>query len=111
MPGPSALVCALVLSGKPSHKFIFEGFLPNRPRARQNRLRQLAQLKYTTVFYESCHRIIATLQDIQDIFGNREIVCVRELTKKFEEVKRASPQEILNSLKRERPRGEFVVVI
>ena len=111
IPGPTALICALVLSGKPSHKFIFEGFLPNRPQARQNRLRQLAQLKYTTVFYESCHRILATLQDIQDIFGNREIVCVRELTKKFEEVKRASPQEILNSLKRERPRGEFVVVL
>ena len=111
IPGPTALICALVLSGKPSHKFIFEGFLPNRPQARQNRLRQLAMLKYTIVFYESCHRILATLQDIQDIFGNREIVCVRELTKKFEEVKRASPQEILNSLKRERPRGEFVVVL
>ena len=111
MPGPTALICALVLSGKPSHKFIFEGFLPNRPKARQNRLRQLAQLKYTTVFYESCHRILATLEDIQDIFGNREIVCVRELTKKFEEIKRGSAKDIFEHLKKQRPRGEFVIVL
>ena len=111
IPGPTALVCALVLSGKPAHEFIFAGFLSNKPKARHNRLRQLAQLKYTIVFYESCHRILSTLQDIQDIFGDREIVCARELTKKFEEVKRASPQEILNNLRREGPRGEFVIVI
>jgi len=111
IPGPVALVDALVLSGKPSHQFIFAGFLPPRALARKNRLKQLAQVKYTLVFYESCHRILATLEDIQEVFGDREIVCLRELTKKFEEIKRGSPKAVLESLKRQKPRGEFVVVI
>ena len=111
IPGPTALINALVLSGKPSHQFIFAGFLPPRALARKNRLKQLAQVKYTLVFYESCHRILATLEDIQEVFGDREIVCLRELTKKFEEIKRGSPKAVLESLKRQKPRGEFVVVI
>lgn len=111
IPGPSALINALVLSGKPAHKFIFEGFLPNRPVARQNRLKELAKLKYTVVFYESCHRILKTLQDIRDIFGDKEIVCSRELTKKFEEIKRGKAGDILDELKQQKVRGEFVVVV
>jgi len=111
IPGPTALINALVLSGKPSHQFIFAGFLPPRALARKNRLKQLAQVKYTLVFYESCHRILATLEDIQEVFGDREIVCLRELTKKFEEIKRGNPKAVLESLKRQKPRGEFVVVI
>ncbi|MDD5255515.1 MAG: 16S rRNA (cytidine(1402)-2'-O)-methyltransferase [Candidatus Omnitrophica bacterium] len=111
IPGPAAFVCALVLSGKPAHKFIFEGFLPNRAQARRNRLAKLAALDYTLVFYESCHRIHATLQDIHTVFGEKEVVCLRELTKKFEEVYRGSPQDILSSLQKQKPRGEFVVVI
>jgi len=111
IPGPAALIDALVLSGKPSHQFIFAGFLPPRALARKNRLKQLAQAKYTLVFYESCHRILATLEDMQEVFGDREIVCLRELTKKFEEIKRGSPKAVLESLKRQKPRGEFVVVI
>ena len=111
VPGPTALVNALVLSGKPSHKFVFEGFLPKGSLARKNRLKQLASLKHTIVFYESCYRILATLEDIQEVLPDREIVCVRELTKKFEELKRGSPKEIQESLKKQKPRGEFVVVI
>ena len=111
IPGPAALVNALVLSGKPSHKFIFEGFLPKGRLARKNRLKQLGGLKYTIIFYESCHRILATLEDIQEVFPDREIACVRELTKKFEEVKRGSAKDILEDFKKQRPRGEFVVVI
>mgnify|MGYP001605819726 CR=1 FL=1 len=111
IPGATALVNALVLSGKPAHKFIFEGFLPNRPIARRNRLGELAELKYTIVFYESCHRIFKTLQDIQDIFGNKDIVVAREVTKKFEEIKRGSAKEILEDFKTQKPRGEFAVVI
>jgi len=111
IPGPTAFVNALVLSGKPAHKFAFEGFLPNRPVARQNRLRALAKLGCTVIFYESCHRILATLQDIQEIFAEREIVYARELTKKFEEVKRGSAQKILVQMQQEKPRGEFVIVI
>lgn len=111
IPGAVALVNALVLSGKPAHKFVFEGFLPNRPIARGNRLRELAELKYTMVFYESCHRILKTLQDIQEIFGDKDIVVVREVTKKFEEVKRGSAKDILGELKLKKPQGEFVVII
>ena len=111
IPGPTAFINALVLSGKPAHNFIFQGFLPRGPLARKNRLKELAKLKATVVFYESCHRILKTLQDIQDILGDREIVCARELTKKFEEIKRASARDILQALKKEKPRGEFVLVI
>ena len=111
IPGPVAFINALVLSGKPSHKFIFEGFLPNRPLARRNRLKAMAQLKYTLVFYESCHRILATLKDIQEVFGEREIICARELTKKFEEIKRGSAGDIAEQFRQQKPRGEFVVVI
>jgi 16S rRNA (cytidine1402-2'-O)-methyltransferase len=111
IPGPTAFVNALVLSGKPAHKFIFEGFLPAKQISRQNRLKELAKLDYTIVFYESCHRIYKTLEDIQKIFGEKQIVCARELTKKFEEVIRAKPQEIANHLKTHSSKGEFVIVI
>jgi 16S rRNA (cytidine1402-2'-O)-methyltransferase len=111
LPGPVALVDALVLSGKPAHKFVFEGFLPRGTVSRRNRLKELAQLKCTLVFYESCHRILKTLKDIQEVFGTREIVCCRELTKKFEEIIRGSAQSALEELGRDKPRGEFVVVI
>jgi 16S rRNA (cytidine1402-2'-O)-methyltransferase len=111
IPGPAAFINALVLSGKPAHKFIFEGFLPNKAGARQNRLRELLKLKYTVVAYESCHRILAALEDIQSIFGEREIVLARELTKKYEEIKRGSAKAILRDLKEQKARGEFVIVI
>ncbi|MFH1457645.1 MAG: 16S rRNA (cytidine(1402)-2'-O)-methyltransferase [Candidatus Omnitrophota bacterium] len=111
IPGATAFVNALVLSGKPAHEFIFEGFLPNRPLARKNRLKALAGLKSTLVFYESCHRIIKTLEDIQEVFGDKPVVCARELTKKFEEVKRGSARDILAQLKNQKVRGEFVVII
>jgi len=111
IPGPTAFINALVVSGKPSHQFVFAGFLANRPLARRNRLKELAKLGCTIVFYESCHRIAKTLQDIQDIFGEKEVVLCRELTKKFEEVKRASARELLEHFRQQKPRGEFVLVI
>ena len=111
IPGPTAFVNALVLSGKPTHEFIFAGFLPNRPLARRNRLKELSRLKCTLIFYESCHRILKTLADIQDIFGDKEIVCCRELTKKFEEIKRGCAKDISEYFKKQKPRGEFTVVI
>jgi 16S rRNA (cytidine1402-2'-O)-methyltransferase len=111
IPGPTAFVNALVLSGKPAHRFIFEGFLPAKQISRQNRLKELSQLDYTIVFYESCHRIFKTLEDIQKVFGEKQIVCSRELTKKFEEVIRAKPQEIVSHLKTHSSKGEFVIVI
>lgn len=111
IPGPTAFINALILSGKPAHQFIFAGFLPRGPLARKNRLREISGLNYTAIFYESCHRILKTLQDIQDTLGDKEIVCARELTKKFEEIKRGSAKDILEDLKRQKPRGEFVIVI
>ena len=106
IPGPTALIMALVLSGKPTHRFIFEGFLSKKSISRQKRLKQLKKLDCTVVFYESPHRIIATLRDIQDIFGDIELAVARELTKKFEEV-----SQIREHLGKTKPRGEFVVVI
>jgi 16S rRNA (cytidine1402-2'-O)-methyltransferase len=111
IPGASAFVNALVLSGKPAHEFIFTGFLPNRTQARQNRLKTLAKTKMTIVFYESCHRILATLEDILVVFGDKEIAVARELTKKFEEVKRIKASQIIAYFQKNKPRGEFVVII
>jgi len=111
IPGACAFVNALVLSGKPAHEFFFAGFLPNRKIARQNRLKELAKLKSTLVLYESCHRIQAALEDILAVFGDIEIAVCRELTKKFEEVKRDKVQDIINTLQKQPPRGEFVVII
>ncbi|MDP2924093.1 MAG: 16S rRNA (cytidine(1402)-2'-O)-methyltransferase [Candidatus Omnitrophota bacterium] len=110
IPGPVAFVNGLVLSGKPAHRFIFEGFLPNRQQARRNRLKKLAALKYTIIFYESCHRILATLEDILAIGGDKDIVVARELTKKFEEIKRDKVSNLLTYFKTRVPRGEFIVI-
>ncbi len=111
IPGPTAFINALVLSGKPVHEFFFGGFLPNRTQARRNRLEKLRLLACTLVFYESCHRILSSLGDIAAVFGEREITVARELTKKFEEVLRAHPQKIQSHLEKSKPRGEFVIVI
>jgi len=111
IPGPTAFVSALVLSGKPAHSFIFEGFLPNRSGSRRNRLAELAGFKRTIIFYESCHRILATLEDVHAVFGDKQVVVARELTKKFEEVKRGSARALKGEFETQKPRGEFVVVI
>ncbi|MDD5408472.1 MAG: 16S rRNA (cytidine(1402)-2'-O)-methyltransferase [Candidatus Omnitrophica bacterium] len=111
IPGAAAFINALVLSGKPAHEFFFAGFLVNRQQARKNQLEKLKQLNCTVIFYESCHRILACLEDIQAIFGDKQVVVARELTKKFEEIKRASAKDILESFKKQKPRGEFVVII
>ena len=111
IPGPAAFINALVLSGKPAHRFIFEGFLPNKSLARKNRLKELLELDCTIVCYESCHRVLKTLEDIRDIFGDRNIALARELTKKFEEVLRQTPSLLIEHFQKQRPRGEFVLVI
>lgn len=111
IPGASAFVNALVLSGKPAHEFIFAGFLPNRTQARKNRLKTLTKAKMTIVFYESCHRILATLEDILAVFGDKEIAVSRELTKKFEQMKRGKTSEIISYFTQNKPRGEFVVTV
>jgi 16S rRNA (cytidine1402-2'-O)-methyltransferase len=111
IPGPTAFINALVLSGKPAHEFVFAGFLPNRTQARKNKLKELTKAKTTIVIYESCHRLLATLEDILAVFGDKEIAVARELTKKFEEIKRGKTSEIAEYFQKNKPRGEFVVVI
>jgi 16S rRNA (cytidine1402-2'-O)-methyltransferase len=111
VPGPSALIDALVLSGKPAHEFYFAGFLPNKKISRKNKLKELAKLKCTIICYESCHRILAALKDIDEIFAGEEIVVAREMTKKFEEIIRSTPKIIQEKLSHPKPRGEFTIVI
>lgn len=111
IPGPVALIAGLVLSGFDSNRFVFEGFLPVKSGARRKKLEELAGQKRTVVLYEAPHRIIKLLQEILEVFGDREIACARELTKKFEEVKRDKTSALLAHFKSTKPRGEFVVIV
>lgn len=111
IPGPAALITALVLSGKPTNKFVFEGYLSNKASKRRKRLEALKNEERTTVIYESPHRITALLRDMLDVIGDRKIAVARELTKKFEEVKRDKISTLLEHFSVEKPRGEFIVVM
>ena len=111
IPGPSAVINALVLSGKPTHKFVFEGFLSNKSGARRKRLKELSGEKRTIVLYESPHRIQKALKDILEIFGDIQIACARELTKKFEEVRREKVSSLVEHFANTKPRGEFIIII
>ena len=111
IPGAAALLGALVLSGLPVDKFVFEGFLPPKSAARQRRLSFLKQEARTVILYESPHRLMKTLADIRDILGDIEIACARELTKLFEEVRKEKVTQMLAHFKIHPPRGEFVIVL
>jgi 16S rRNA (cytidine1402-2'-O)-methyltransferase len=111
IPGPAAFVNALVLSGKPAHKFMFEGFLPPRPISRRNRLKALKNKECTVVFYESCHRILAALEDVLQVWGDVDIAVARELTKKFEEIKRGKVSQVIEHYQKHKILGEFVVIL
>ncbi len=110
IPGASALLTALIVSGLPCDRFIFEGFLPLK-KGRQTRLKKLAEEERTIVIYESNHRILKTINELFEHFGNRRIAVCRELTKKFEEVLRGNLQEILEKTKDMKTLGEFVLVV
>ena len=114
IPGPSALITALSVSGLPAGQFVFEGFLPAKPTTRQKRLSELVSETRTLVFYEAPHRILDCLIDMSRIFGEeRVVVLVKELTKVFETVYRANLHSTVVWLqeKTERQKGEFVVVV
>ena len=111
VPGPKALIAALSLSGLPAHNFIFEGFLPVKSAARRKKLQGLKGEKRTVIFYESPHRIVKVLADIQDVLGDPYVTLARELTKKFEELKKAKAGELIRNFSEVKPRGEFVVLI
>ena len=111
IPGPSAFLAALSVSGLPVHRFIFEGFLPHKSGKRRNRLRQLAEEEGTIIFYESPHRLLKTLSDILEILGNRRVVIARELTKVHEEIFRGSIEEALERFGIGKCKGEFTILI
>ena len=111
VPGPAAVVTALSAAGLPADRFVFDGFLPIKPGRRLKRLAALRELDTTLVLYESPHRILATLEAIGTVFGEREIVVARELTKQFEEMVRAPAAAHRARLDAAGVRGEFTVVI
>jgi 16S rRNA (cytidine1402-2'-O)-methyltransferase len=111
IPGACAAIAALSASGLPSHAFIFDGFLPVKSGARRKKLESYKDEDRTVVFYESPHRLLKTLKDIVEVLDNPVIVCARELTKKFEEVKKAPAQELLQHFTSHPPKGEFVLLV
>ena len=110
LPGPSALVPALVLSGLPVDRFVFEGFFPIKSGQKKAKLLSLKDEERTVIFYESPHRIVKTLQMIQETLGDIHIVVCRELTKKFEEILRDKVSVILSRFSEKKVLGEFVVL-
>ena len=110
LPGPTALVSALVLSGLPTDRFVFEGFMPVKQGQKRNRLMSLKGEKRTVVFYESPHRLLKTLSLMEETLGDIPVVVVRELTKKFEEVVRKKVSEAINYFSGKKVLGEFVIL-
>lgn len=111
LPGATAFVPALVNSGLPNDRFVFEGFLPLK-KGRQTRLQQLAEETRTMVFYESPHKLLKTLTQFSDYFGmDRPISISRELTKMYEETVRGTLKEVISHFEGKPPKGEFVIVV
>ena len=114
VPGPSALISALSVSGLPSDRFVYEGFLPNKQVARNKRLAELANEQRTLIFYEVPHRICACLQDMIDVFGSGRIATLaKEITKHFETIRKDSLTEILIWVQEDpvHQKGEFVLIV
>ena len=111
IPGPSGIIAALTVSGKPANEFTFAGFLSPKPIKRKNQLKKLLDEKRTLIIYESVHRIEKLLNDILEIFGDVEVVVAREITKKFEEIRREKVSTTIAHFKDHKPKGEFIVII
>ena len=111
LPGPTALIPALAISGLPSERFTFEGFLPVK-KGRKTRLQELSLEKRTMIFYESPYKLYKTLKDFYDFFGpDREISISKELTKIFENTKRGKIRDIIDTYENKKLKGEFVIVV
>ncbi|MDI6617975.1 MAG: 16S rRNA (cytidine(1402)-2'-O)-methyltransferase [Clostridiales bacterium] len=111
IPGPTASITALVISGFPTRRFIFEGFLPKGGKERRKIIEELKNETRTVIVYEAPHRIKATLKELYECLGDREIAICRELTKKFEEVIRTGLKDASRIYDDREPKGEFVIVI
>ena len=111
VPGPSAAIAALVVSGLPTGRFVFEGFLPRKSGERRRHIEELIPEKRTLVFYESPHRSSEALVDLAEVLGPREAALARELTKMHEEVLRGTLSELVELLRERPPRGEITLVV
>ena len=111
VPGPSALITALAISGLPTDSFVYLGFLPRRAGKRRATLQSVARECRTLVFFEAPHRLLKTLADLAEVWGDRRIALARELTKMFEEVWRGTVQEAIAHFQETPPHGEFTVVV
>jgi 16S rRNA (cytidine1402-2'-O)-methyltransferase len=109
VPGPSAITAALTLSGLPSHRFVFEGFLPRKKGARTRTLEKLKTDKRTVVFFESPKRVVRLLQEILESIGDRQVALCREMTKYHEEIIRGRVSEVLRNMKS--GKGEFTIIL
>lgn len=110
-PGASAAVTALVLSAMDTRRFIFEGFLPTDKKDKAKVLKSIEREERTVIFYEAPHRLTDTLSELLKAVGSRQAACVREITKRFEEVKKDSLENLLAFYKENPPKGEFVIVL
>jgi 16S rRNA (cytidine1402-2'-O)-methyltransferase len=111
LPGPSAAIMAITLSGIASDRFLFAGFLPSKDKARRDALAELAAIPSTLILYETAPRLCDTLQAITDILPGREVAVARELTKKFEECRTGSAEELIAHYRDNPPKGEIALVI
>ncbi|MEN2995081.1 MAG: 16S rRNA (cytidine(1402)-2'-O)-methyltransferase [Thermodesulfovibrio sp.] len=111
LPGPSALITALSVSGLNTEEFTFIGFLPVKQSQRRKKLLELSSERRTLVFYEAPHRILQSLNDMLEIFGDRKVCIARELTKIFEEVLRGKLSKIIEKLEKSKIAGEYVIVV
>ena len=111
VPGVSALITALVVSGLPTDKFVFEGFLPRKIKERKKYFKSIENEERTIIFYEAPHRLKKTLKDMLEILGDREIVIARELTKKYEEIIRGNLIQVLNEINTREIKGEITLIV
>jgi 16S rRNA (cytidine1402-2'-O)-methyltransferase len=111
VPGVSAVIAALSVSGLPTDAFVFHGFLPSRARQRKTFLTSIGDEEKTLVFYESPKRLVSTLQDMENVFGDRNIVVLRELTKVFEEIFRGTISHVIGALEGRSIRGEVTLIV
>jgi 16S rRNA (cytidine1402-2'-O)-methyltransferase len=111
IPGPSALVTAVVLSGLPAHAFTYRGFPPRKRGPRRRFLEADRETPHTLIFYESPYRLLATLEDALSVYGDRPAAVANDLTKRFEAIERGSVSELLARLRPTKLRGEYTLVI
>lgn len=111
LPGPSALINALVASGLSTGRFTFIGFLDKAKKRKRDELGELKEREETLIFYEAPHRILDTLEAVREVFGEREISLSREITKIYEEHLRGTVSEVLHTFNERNPKGEFVLVV